>query len=43
MKSYDIPDAPWVRDPTAYDGSEGIDGRAHREDEEDYDYDEYED
>ena len=22
MKNIDIPDAPWVRNPTAYDGSE---------------------
>ena len=33
MKNIDIPDAPWVRNPTAYDGSEN---------EEDYDYDKLE-
>lgn len=43
MKNIDIPDAPWVRNPTAYDGSEGIGGREYREDEEDCDDDEYED
>lgn len=32
MRSYDIPDAPWVRDPTHYDGSEGIGGIAYGED-----------